>query len=171
MASDAVVVAVYRTHDDAEEAVKALLSAGLDPSKLSSAGKGADTEEHAVGHHSTGDWMLHWGRLGVFWGTIGGLLLGSAFFVIPGIGPLVAAGPLASAVVGAVEGTVAFGGLGALAAGLFSTGVPPESAVKYEAAIKADQFLLTSHGSPDEAQKAQEVLERTNHAGLDLHAP
>lgn len=170
MASDAVVVAVYRTHDDAEEAVKALLSAGLDRSKLSIAGKGDDTEEHAVGHYRTGDWMLNWGRLGVFWGTVGGLLLGSAFFVIPGIGPLVAAGPLVPAIVGAVEGTVAFGGLGALAAGLFSTGIPQESVLKYEAAIKADQFLLTTHGSPDEAQKAHEVLERTNHAGLDLHA-
>ena len=65
--------------------------------KLSIVGKDYHTEEHVVGYYSTGDRMLYWGELGAFWGGFWGLLLGSAFFWVPGIGPLVVlTGPLAA---------------------------------------------------------------------------
>jgi len=58
---------------------------------------GDHSEEDVVGYYNTGDRMRSWGKNGAFWGGIWGVLFGSAFFVIPGIGPLVAAGPLVGA--------------------------------------------------------------------------
>ena len=43
-----------------------------------------------------GDRMKYWGKLGTFWGGLWGLLFGAAFFAIPGIGPVLVAGPLVS---------------------------------------------------------------------------
>jgi len=91
--------------------------------------------------------MKYWGKLGAFWGGLWGILFGAAFFWIPGIGPLVVAGPLVSAIVGALEGAVAVGGLSALGAGLYSIGIPKDSIIKYESSVKSDKFLLVVHGS------------------------
>ena len=86
--------------------------------KLSIIGADYHSEEDVVGYYNTGDRMRSWDKHGAFWGGIWGVLLGSAFFVIPGIGPLVAAGPLVVAIVSALEGEVVVGAIGALGAGL-----------------------------------------------------
>ena len=86
--------------------------------KLSIIGADYHSEEDVVGYYNTGDRMRSWDKHGAFWGGIWGLLFGSAFFVIPGIGPLVAAGPLVVAIVSALEEAVAVGAIGALGAGL-----------------------------------------------------
>jgi hypothetical protein len=108
--------------------------------------------------------MKAWGRMGAFWGGLWGLLLGAAFFAIPGIGPVVVAGPLVSWIVGALEGAVVVGGLSALGAGLASIGIPRDSILKYETALKADKFLLIAHGTPEQVDRAKSILERTSTA-------
>src|SRR5580698_6615350 len=105
-----VVVAVYAAHPDAELAVKELQTAGFDMKKLSIVAKNPHAEEHVVGFYNTGDRMKYWGKAGAFWGGIWGMLFGSAFFAIPGIGPLLVAGPLIAWIVGALEGAAVVGG-------------------------------------------------------------
>jgi uncharacterized membrane protein len=117
-------VVVFNTHTEAENAVKELQRSGFNMKKLSIVGKDYHTEEHVVGYYNAGDRMNFWGKRGAFWGGLWGILFGSAFFLIPGIGPLVVAGPLVSAIVGGVEGAVIVGGLSALGAGLYSIGIP-----------------------------------------------
>ena len=158
------VVAIYHTHTEAEEAVKALQRSGFDMTQLSIVGKDYHTEEHVVGYYNTGDRMKAWGRMGAFWGGLWGLLVGAAFFAIPGIGPVVVAGPLVSWIVGALEGAVVGGGLSALGAGLASIGIPRDSILKYETALKADKFLLIAHGTPEQVDRAKSLLERTSTA-------
>ena len=136
------VVAIYDSHSQAEEAVKELQRSGIDMKKLSIVGRDYHTEEHVVGYYNTGDHMKYWGKLGAFWGGIWGMLFGAAFFAIPGIGPVLVAGPLVAWIVGALEGAVVVGGLGAVGAGLYSIGIPKDSVVKYESAIKSDKFLV-----------------------------
>ena len=168
------VVAVYRTHTEADQAVKELQRSGVDMHKLSIVGKGYHTDEHAVGYYSTGDRMKYWGKVGAFWGGFWGgfwgLLFGSAFFIIPGIGPILAAGPVVAWIVGALEGAVVVGGVSALGAGLYSMGIPKDSIVKYETALKTDQFLLIVHGTAAEVAKAKDIIETTHPAELDLHS-
>jgi hypothetical protein len=164
------VVAVYRTHTEADQAVKELQRSGVDMHKLSIVGKGYHTDEHAVGYYSTGDRMKYWGKIGAFWGGFWGLLFGAAFFSIPGLGPILAAGPVVAWIVAGLEGAVVVGGVSALGAGLFSMGIPKDSIVKYETALKTDQFLLIAHGTAAEVAKAKDIIETTHPAELDLHS-
>ena len=92
-----------------------------------------------------------------------GILFGSAFFLVPGIGPLVVAGPLVSAIVGGLQGAVMVGGLSALGAGLYSIGIPRDSILEYETAIKSDKFVLVFHGSADELARAKDILKNMGH--------
>jgi uncharacterized membrane protein len=163
------VVAVYPNHPDAEQAVKELQKSGFDLKKLSIIGKDYHTQEDVVGYYNTGDRMKSWGKLGAFWGGLWGLLVGAAFFVIPGIGPVVVAGPVVAWIVGALEGAVVVGGLSAIGAGLYSIGIPKDSVLKYETALKADNFLLVAHGTADEVAKAKDILQTTRPSELNLH--
>ena len=137
------VVAVYDTHTDAEQAVAKLSAASFDITKVSIIGKDYHTEEKVVGYYSTGDRMKSWGKLGAFLGGIWGLLFGAGFFLIPGIGPVLVAGPFLAALIGALESAVLVEGASAVVAGLVGLGIPKQSAIKYEAEIKADKFILT----------------------------
>jgi hypothetical protein len=74
-------------------------------------------------------------------------------------------------IVGALEGAVAVGGLSALGAGLFSMGIPKDSVVKYETALKTDQFLLMVHGTAAEVERAKEIIEGTRPLNVTLHSP
>jgi uncharacterized membrane protein len=169
MAEHSAVVGIYPTHTEAEAAVKALQQSGFDMQKLSIVGKDYHTEEHVIGYYTTSDRMQVWGKRGAFWGGLWGLLFGSALFVIPGIGPLIVFGPLVGWLVGALEGAVVVGGLSALGAGLYSIGIPTDSIVEYETALKADKFLVMAHGTADEVATAQRILETTGAASIAAH--
>lgn len=164
------VVAVYDTHIGAEEAVKELQRAGIDMRTLSIIGKDTHTDEHAVGYYNSGDRMKRWGKTGAFWGGFWGLLFGSAFFAIPGIGPILVAGPAVAWIVAALEGAAVVGGLSAVGAGLYGIGIPKDSIVEYEMALKTDKFLLMVHGTAAEAQKARDIIETTRPSTVTLHA-
>jgi uncharacterized membrane protein len=164
------VVAIYETHTQAENAVKELQRSGFDMKKMSIVAKDYHTDEHVVGYYNTGDRMKYWGKLGAFWGGLWGMLFGAAFFAIPGIGPILVAGPLVAWIIGALEGAVVAGGLSALGAGLYSIGIPKDSVVKYEAALKSDKFLLLAHGTADEVAKARDIIRTTHPVEIALHA-
>ena len=170
MSKSEAVVAIYHTHSDAELAVKELQRRGMDMRSLSIVAKDYHTDEHVVGYYNVGDRMKRWGATGAFWGGFWGLLFGSAFFAIPGVGPLLVAGPLVGWIVGALEGAAVVGGIGVVGAGLVSMGVPKNSVVEYETAIKSDKFLLIVSGSAAEVTKARELIEYTSPAELTLHS-
>src|ERR1700739_1905215 len=121
------VVAVYDTHSAAEDAIGELKKSAFDMTKVSIVGKDYHTEENVVGYYNAGDRMKYWGSMGAFWGGLWGLLVGAAFFWVPGIGPLLVAGPVAAWIIGALEGAVVVGGLSVLGAALYSAGIPKHS--------------------------------------------
>jgi uncharacterized membrane protein len=100
------VVAVYESHEKAEKAVKELQEGGIDMKSLSIAAKDTHTDEQVVGYYNAGDRMKRWGKVGAFWGGFWGLLFGSAMFAIPGLGPILVAGPLVAWIVAGLEGAV-----------------------------------------------------------------
>ncbi len=170
MSTLASVVAIYKTHEQAEAAVKDLQEAGVDMKSLSIAAKDTHTDEHVVGYYNAGDRMKYWGKMGAFWGGFWGLLFGSAAFMIPGIGPLLVAGPLVGWIVAGLEGAVVVGGLSAAGAGLFSLGIPKDSVIKYDTALKSDAYLLLFHGSDEEALQVEKLLAHSGHSSLDVHS-
>ncbi len=169
-AENTSVVALYDTHVQAEDAVRELQRSGFDMKKLSVVGKDYQTEQDVVGYYTTGDRMKSWGKRGAFWGGIWGMLFGSAFFFIPGIGPLLAAGPLVGWIVAALETAAVVGGLSAFGAGLVSMGIPKDSVIQYETQIKAGKFALIAHGSASDVSRAKGILAATKHQGIQEHA-
>ena len=151
-------VAVYESHGAAEAAVRALAKSGFNMRTLSIVGKDYSTEEGVVGYYNAGDRMKAWGRSGAFWGGLWGMLFGSALFVVPGIGPLFAAGPLVAWIVGALEGATVVGGMSALGAALYSIGIPKDSVLAYETQIKAGKFVVIAHGTHDDVEKSRTAL-------------
>jgi Heat induced stress protein YflT domain len=169
MSENNALVAIYNTHTEAESAIKELQRSGFNIKKLSIVGKEYHSEEHVVGYYNAGDRMKYWGKMGAFWGGIWGLLFGAAFFAVPGIGPVLMAGPLVAWIVGALEGAIVVGGLSAIGAGLYSIGIPKDSVLTYETAIKGGKFLLLAHGTADEVTRAKDVIQTTHPAELGLH--
>ena len=163
------VVAVFIHHPDAEAAVRKLAGSGFDMTHFSIVGKGYHTEEKVVGFYNVGDRMKFWGKNGAFWGGIWSLFFGGVFLTIPVIGHVMVLGHLAAMVVAAIEGAILLGGLSALGAALFSIGIPKDSVIQYEEAVKADGFLVVAHGSSDEMARAKAILETANPSRIDMH--
>jgi len=163
------VVAVYDTHVQAEQAVKELQEGGVDMKSLSIAAKDTHTEEHVVGYYNAGDRMKYWGKIGAFWGGFWGLLFGSAMFAIPGLGPVLVAGPLVAWIVAGLEGAAVFGGVSAIGAGIASIGIPKDSILQYDVALKSDKFLLVVHGTREAVSKAEGIISGTEPVSYRIH--
>jgi uncharacterized membrane protein len=163
-------VAVFHSHEAAEKAIRELEKSGFDMKTLSIVGKDYHTEEHVVGYYNAGDRMLYWGQLGAFWGGFWGLLLGSAFFWVPGVGQVLVAGPMVLWIVGALEEAVVVGGLSALGAALFSIGIPNDSVVQYETAVKNGKLVLVAHGTPEDVERARKILDQSHAESTTVHA-
>ncbi len=170
METNDTVIAVFADHEAAEAAVKTLAGAGFDMKDLSVVGKGYHSEEKVVGFYNMGDRMKFWGTRGAFWGGFWGLFLGGMVLSVPVVGHVVVLGYLASVVFSTVEGAITVGGLSALGAALFSMGTPKDSALQYEAAIKADSFLVMAHGPAAEMARAKSILALANPSSVEVHA-
>jgi hypothetical protein len=164
-----VVIAVFADHQGAEAAVKKLASAGIEMKHLSVVGKGYHTDEKVVGFYNVGDRIKFWGKRGAFWGGLWGWLLGGVFMMIPVVGHVVVLGYLATMVGSAIEGAIVVGGLSALGAALYSSGIPKDSVVAYESAVKADGFLVMAHGPAEEVERAKAILGTLSPSRVDLH--
>jgi hypothetical protein len=80
------------------------------------------------------------------------------------------AGPLVAWIVGALEGAAVVGGVSAIGAGLIGIGIPKDSVVQYELALKTDKFLLMVHGSASEVEKARGIIANTRPVNVTLHS-
>ena len=167
--SDAVI-AIFPDHHAAETAVKKLTAAGFEMKNLSVVGKGYHTEEKVVGFYNVGDRIMFWGKRGAFWGGLWGLFFGGLFMTIPVVGHVIVLGYLAATAISAIESAVVVGGLSALGAALYSIGVPKDSVIQYEAALKADGFLVMAHGAAEEIARAKAILGTVNPSRLDVHS-
>jgi uncharacterized membrane protein len=164
------IVAIYPSHEQAEAAIKELHQAGVDMKSISIAAKDTHTDEHVVGYYNAGDRMKYWGKVGAFWGGFWGLLFGSALFAIPGLGPILVAGPLVAWIVAGLEGAVVVGGASAIGAGLVSLGIPRDSIIKYDTALKSDHYLLIVHGSSEDIERAKSIIDGTKHISYEVHS-
>ena len=164
-----IAVAVYDSHRQAEDAVHKLAKAGFDMKAISILGKDYHTEEHVVGYFNTGDRVKYFGKLGAFWGGMAGILFGSALMFVPVVGHIIILGPLAAAVVSGLEGAVVAGGLSALVGALTGMGIPKDSVLRYETALKADKFLVVVTGSAADIRRAHEVLSAAGSTDVQDH--
>ena len=91
------------------------------------------------------------------------------FLMIPGLGPVLVAGPVVGWIAEALEGAAVAGGLSVIGAGLYSIGIPKDSVLRYESALKAGKFVLVAHGTPGELLRAKDILRSARPEEADVH--
>ena len=139
--------------------------------KLSIVGRDYHTDENVVGYYNTGDRMKYWGKLALSGGASGACCSVPPSFLFPESGHCSSLDPLSSYIVGALEGAAVVGGLSALGAGLYSMGIPKNSIIQYETAVKSGKYVLIAHGSDMETIHAREILKHTEPESLAEHQP
>lgn len=162
-------VAQFATHADADDAIRQLVAAGVSTGAISVIGRNHPGEEHGLVQPGTGESARFYGRFGALWGGLAGFLLGSGFFFIPFIGSLTALGPAASAIVGAIEGAALGGGASALYGALAAMGLPHDSAIRHEDALKADRCLVLVHCDAAQVTKVRQLLAQAGGSNVESH--
>ena len=155
------VFGIFKTTMQAESAAQMLESAGFSQDDISvlvpdnqSPSREFAHEKNTKAPEGTTGGAVAGGALG---GTLG-LLAGIGALAIPGVGPLIAAGPI----VGALAGAGAGGAVGTLVGALVGMGIPEYEAKRYEGHVKGGGVLLSVHcDSSEEVKNAKQVLERT----------
>ena len=163
------VAGVFDEQSDAQKALNELKEAGFTPDQVSVVAKDTrETQTMVEGSDMAGaetSGAATGALLGGLTGGIAGWLVGIGALAIPGIGPIVAAGALATTLGGAAIGAAAGGLIGALV----GAGIPEEDARTYEAHVKEGRILITAQAAtPQQAQAAHDAFER--HGGSDVRA-
>lgn len=169
MSKNEIAVAVYDSHSQAEDAVHKLAKGNFDMKTISILGKDYHSEEHVVGYFNTGDRAKFFGKLGAFWGGLAGMLFGSALMFVPVVGHVVVLGPIAATIAGGLQGAILGGGVSALVGALSALGLPKDSVLRYETAVKADKFLVIVHGEAEDIRRARDVLTAAGSTDVQAH--
>jgi hypothetical protein len=164
--------------DDAQRAVRSLIDSGFHREEISLVARnehGETVRQNAVGETSTAAESAGTGAVGgtVVGGVIG-LLVGAGLLAIPGIGPVLAAGPLAAAI-GTTAATAGAGALGAgvgaatggLMGGLIGVGVPENEARFYSEGVQHGDVLVSVSVDSSSAASARELMRQNGAAELD----
>jgi len=163
------VFAIYNTRTQADQAVKELVNSRCDLGKLSVVGRDYQTERGCQTYSAFEDRLRYRRQYGAFWRTLSDLSVRAMVVWIHGLGPIMVTGPLASVFASMRTETDSVHQIGVIGAVLGSLGVPQSSALKYESAIRASQYLLNITGTEEELAASKAVMERTDHAFLELH--
>jgi hypothetical protein len=163
-------VGIFDTHGLAQEAVQELRRSRCNIRKLSLIGRDAQTDDHALICYRTLELAPRKARCLMRAPGLWGMLLGAVFMWVPGLGGLVVGGPLAGEISQAIEGKAAAGDGNVVQTGLGSMGIPRESVLKYEMALRACKFVLVFHDTREQVQRIHRVLVWAKATETDLHA-
>jgi uncharacterized membrane protein len=165
------IVASFPSHTEAEHVVVELQKEGFDMKKLSIIGKDYRTNEHVRGFLTWKDTAQAGAAGGAYWGSfVGGLfgiLAGAGVLFIPGMAPIVIAGPITGLLAGWLEGSIVAGALagavGGLSGALLGLGIPKDEVIKYETRIQAGEFIILVTGGESDVTQAKTMLDRISH--------
>ena len=155
-----VVLGIYKTRAAVEGAISALKMDGFfmnDISVLMPDSPGSQDFAHTKGTKAPEGAATGASTGAVIGGTLG-LLAGIGALAIPGVGPLIAAGPIMATLAGAGIG----GSVGGVSGALIGLGIPEYEAKRYEGYIKEGGILLSVQTEDsDEVDRAKKCLEDT----------
>ena len=156
------VMCIVQDRTQAESIVTQLRSAGFPSDDISVLlPDKAGTKDFAHEHNTKAPEgaVAGAGTGGILGGTLG-LLAGIGALAIPGVGPLIAAGPLLAALSGAAAGAA----VGGITGALVGMGIPEIEAKRYEGKIKGGNVLISTHTETTDARKRAEAIYRAAHA-------
>ncbi len=151
---------LFDRYDDAQRAVKDLEAAGVPHRDISIVASNAGGEHRGTdaAARDAGGEASKGASVGATVGGVGGLLAGLGLLAIPGLGPIVAAGWLASTLAGAAGGALLGGAAGGLVGGLTHAGVPEEDAHVYAEGVRRGGSLVTAKVDDALVPTARRVL-------------
>jgi hypothetical protein len=155
------VIAIAKSEDQAVRIVEQLKAAGFSNNDVSVLlPDRAGSRDFAHEHHTKAPEGAATGAVvgGLAAGALG-WLVGIGSLAIPGVGPLIAAGPIMAALSGAAAG----GAVGGLAGALVGLGIPEYEAKQYEGKVKNGNILISVHTDDSKQRKmAKEIFERAH---------
>lgn len=159
------VVGLYDDLTDAQRAVQALVEAGIDRDQISMVAGDRQGNYRSTLEDADNDWGATAGgaATGAAIGGVGGALLSLGAATIPGIGPVIAAGPLVAGLVGAGVGAAAGGLVGAL----IDAGIPEEHAGYYAEGVRRGSMLVTAQVPDAQADNVVRIMDRYNPVDID----
>lgn len=161
MATDYVAYGIYPDRNSFEQALNALRAAEFRNSDISAILPERDRTTKDLAHEintKTPEGVATGASTGAAVGGVLGWLVGIGALAIPGVGPLVAAGPI----VAALAGAGAAGATGGLIGGLIGAGIPEIEAKRYAGRIREGGYLVSVHcDDKGWAKRAEEILEAT----------
>lgn len=161
MATDVSTFALFKDRDSFEKAIGSLRAAGFRNSDVSAILPERDLTNRDLAHEihtKAPEGAVTGAGAGAAAGGVLGWLVGVGALAIPGIGPLLAAGP----VVAALAGAGAMGAAGGLVGGLIGAGIPEIEAKRYAGRIREGGYLVSVHCDNGEwSTRAKEILKAT----------
>jgi hypothetical protein len=148
------VVGLFDTRAAADRPIEALKAAGFRPEDLGVVAREPSLAAEVAADVRAEDGALEAVAGGSVLGGVAGLLAGLGAMAIPGVGPILAAGPIAAALAGAAVGSAAGGMIGVMTA----HGIPREHADFYAEALERGAILVTVHTTEDRADAARRIL-------------
>lgn len=157
------VIGVFSSRDQAEKAVAELRGKGFDNeiSILAKEDKATPNRDENSVMFGGGDSAADGATTGGVLGGIAGLALGAGALAIPGIGPIIAAGPIAGLLSGAAAG--------GLAGGLADWGIPESRSRFYEGKVKEGGIVAAVKSSDDKIDMAADILRRNGAQDVETH--
>lgn len=162
------IVGLFDTFDEAQQVTQALLDSGFSRDAISVVANNARGEyarERGAGDSKAAEGAGAGALTGAVGGGVIGLLVGIGALAIPGIGPVLAAGPLVSALGAAGAATVTGAGIGAVAGGLVGAlvgaGVPEQEANYYAEGVRRGGTLVTVTADDTQADRAYSIMQRS----------
>ena len=145
-----LVVAVFVDPNKAHAVVEQLIGHDFPMDQLSILHRASSSGDDVLGlaYRSGKERIKVWGEHGAVWGALGGVLVGLGLLVVPGVGPLLAAGPIAEAIVGAAAGAGIGAGAAAVtrvATALNRTGIAQDKLDELHQALMDGKTLLLLH--------------------------
>src|SRR5919202_882351 len=161
-------VGVFAHRRNAEAALRDLRDSGFDMDHVSIVGKNLDPDTQIAGAdvggsakgHKADDGAKAGAATGGALGGLGGLLVGLGALAIPGIGPVIAGGALATALATAAAGGAIGAAAGGLTGALIGLGIPEERARFYNDRVNRGDYLVMVDGTEDELRHAEAILSR-----------
>jgi hypothetical protein len=157
------LVALYDTFDDAQTSVQDLMEGGFRRDDISVVAADEHGQYEPLAGTGGAGGLGEGAGLGAVLGGVAGLLVGLGALAIPGIGPVLAAGPLAATLTGAGIGAVTGGLIGALV----DVGIPEEEARSYAEGVRHGGTLVTVRSSDQLVDRAKDILNRRH--PVDIH--
>ncbi len=152
-----VVVGVFHDENEAEEAIETLKNQGFDRDISLIAREEQEGGGAIMGGEDLSEGTFAGGALG----GLAGLLAGVGALLIPGVGPIIAAGPIAATLTGVVTGGIA--------GGLIDFGIPEERGEFFEEQVRQGGILVTMKASDEKIEDAAEILRQYGASDVEVH--